>query len=33
MGMVGIAKYTARSNRVVLNVKITDTAVLIDITK
>lgn len=33
MGMVGIAKYTAGSNRVVLNVKITDTAVLIDITK
>lgn len=33
MGMVGIAKYTAASDRVVLNVKITDTAVLIDITK
>ena len=34
MGMVGIAKYTAGSDdRVVLNVKITGTAVLIDITK
>lgn len=33
MGMVGIAKYTGASDRVVLNVKITDTAVLIDITK
>lgn len=33
MGMVGIAKYTSASDRVVLNVKITDTAVLIDITK
>ena len=33
MGMVGIAKYTSASDRVVLNVRITDTAVLIDITK
>lgn len=32
-GMVGIAKYTDGSDKIILNVKITDKAILIDITK
>lgn len=32
-GMVGIARYTDGSDKILLNVKITDKAILIDITK